>query len=88
MSPVTTTSSTHDDDVCLVEICANELWGGVYCTLPPGHAGSHESGPSSEGGCALTWRAAVEPTPAAVRPTGAQLESFLRMVRGAAVAHR
>ncbi|MDB4961232.1 MAG: hypothetical protein JWP01_1231 [Myxococcales bacterium] len=87
-APTTSTSTTHDDEVGLVEICADELWGGVYCTLPPGHAGSHESVPSSEGGCSLTWRAAVAPTPAAVRASSEQLESFLRMVRGAPVAHR
>lgn len=70
----------------LVEVCADELWGGVYCTLPPGHAGSHESSPSHAGGCALTWRAdgsAQTPTV----PSPAHIDSFLRMVRGASAHH-
>lgn len=70
----------------LVEICADELWGGVYCNLPPGHAGSHESAPSHAGGCALTWRA--DPTPSKIElPEMPHIESFLRMVRSTSV-HR
>jgi hypothetical protein len=88
MIPAPTTTTTHEDEIGLVEICADELWGGVYCTLPPGHAGSHQSAPSTVSGCALTWRAATARTPESVSANAAQLESFLRMVRGATVAHR
>jgi hypothetical protein len=74
------------NEEALIEICADELWGGVYCSLPPGHAGSHESSPSHGGGCALTWRADATPPPAPL-PAMPHIESFLRMVRGAS-AHR
>jgi hypothetical protein len=70
----------------LVEVCADELWGGVYCTLPPGHAGSHESSPSHDGGCALTWRAKVTQVTHEL-PSNVHLDSFLKMVRSA-TAHR
>lgn len=76
---------TADEDA-LVEICADELWDGVYCMLPPGHAGSHESAPSSAGGCALTWRADATPSKIEL-PAMPHIESFLRMVRSASV-HR
>ena len=70
----------------LVEVCADELWGGVYCTLPPGHAGSHESAPSHIGGCTLTWRAHGTAAPETV-PSPAHIDSFLRMVRSATAHH-
>jgi len=63
----------------LVEVCADELWGGVYCTLPPGHAGSHESSPSQAGGCALTWRAHVSAS-TTTAPSPAHIESFLQLL--------
>ena len=63
----------------LVEVCADELWGGVYCSLPPGHPGSHESSPSHTGGCALTWRANVSAATTTV-PSPAHIESFLQLL--------
>jgi len=63
----------------LVEVCADELWGGVYCSLPPGHAGSHESSPSRIGGCALTWRAQVT-TATETAPSSEHLHSFLQLL--------
>ncbi len=80
------TTNASDDADGLIEICADELWGGVYCTLPPGHAGSHESAPSHEGGCALTWRAdgaATKP----VRPSAAHIDSFLLMLARTSYDH-
>jgi len=38
-----------------VELCENELWKGLQCTLRKGHLGPHYS-PPSIGGCALSWR--------------------------------
>ena len=78
MEPMPKPMIISDDEPALVEICADELWGGVYCTLPPGHHGSHESAPSHDGGCALTWRAAMpaKPTP----PSAAHIDSFLQML--------
>ena len=74
------------EEEALVEICADELWTDVYCMLPPGHAGSHESAPSHSGGCALTWRA--DPTPAApTRPSAAHIDSFLQMLSKTAYDH-
>ena len=64
----------------LIEICADELWGGVYCTLPPGHAGSHQSAPSHCGGCSLTWRADATP-PSPTTPSPAHIDSFLQMLQ-------
>ncbi|MBA3457910.1 MAG: hypothetical protein H0T42_32810 [Deltaproteobacteria bacterium] len=61
----------------LIEVCADELWGGVYCTLPPGHHGSHESAPSHDGGCALTWRADATPVKPAA-PSTAHIDAFLK----------
>jgi len=67
------------DEEVLTEICADELWGGVYCTLPPGHCGSHESAPSQDGGCALTWRADATPTKATTQ-SQPHIESFLKLL--------
>lgn len=74
------------EEALLEEICADELWGGVYCTLPPGHCGSHASAPSHIGGCELTWSAQVSAKPAL--PSPAHIDSFLRMVRSATPQHR
>jgi len=74
------------EESLLEEICADELWGGVYCSLPPDHCGSHMSTPSHDGGCELTWSAKVTAKP--VQPSPAHIESFLRMVRSATVQHR
>jgi hypothetical protein len=75
---------THQDPIeaHLVEVCAEELWEGVYCVLPPDHTGSHVSA-ASHGGCSFTWRS---PTVAATAnqdapATGATLDSFLRLMR-------
>lgn len=74
------------EESLLEEICADELWGGVYCALPPDHAGSHASTPSHVGGCELTWSAKLAAKPA--EPSTAHIESFLRMVRSATVQPR
>lgn len=66
-------------EASVVEICAEELWDGVYCTLPPGHDGSHVSD-ASDGGCSLTWRAQPATRGEDV-DGGARLDSFLRMMR-------
>lgn len=68
-----------DAEQGLIEVCADELWGGVYCSLPPGHHGSHESAPSHDGGCALTWRADATPAKPTA-PSTAHIESFLQML--------
>lgn len=75
-----------DEEQGLVEVCADELWGGVYCTLPPGHCGSHESAPSHDGGCALTWRADATPAEP-TRPSAAHIDSFLLMLSKTAYDH-
>lgn len=75
------------EEALLEEICADELWGGVYCTLPPGHCGSHASTPAHDGGCELTWSAKASAK--AEQPSPAHIESFLRMVRSATASqHR
>ena len=76
----------NEDTDGLVEICADELWGGVYCTLPPDHGGSHESAPSHEGGCALTWRADATPAKP-TRPSAAHIDSFLQLLSRAQYDH-
>ena len=63
----------------LVEVCADELWEGVYCTKAPGHDGSHESTPSP-GGCAFTWRSHGHETHDTTSH-GTRLDSFLRLMR-------
>jgi hypothetical protein len=35
--------------------CSCQLWEGVRCVLPAGHAGSHFR-PASDEGCELRWR--------------------------------
>jgi hypothetical protein len=36
-------------------MCSCQLWEGVRCVLPAGHAGSHFR-PASDEGCELRWR--------------------------------
>jgi hypothetical protein len=38
--------------------CSCELWEGVRCVLPGGHAGSHFR-PATDHGCELRWRSSV-----------------------------
>ncbi len=65
----------------LVEICAEELWDGVYCTKEPGHTGSHESS-ASDGGCSFTWSShAHNGHSTATGNDRKQLDSFLRLMR-------
>ncbi len=68
-------------DAHVIEVCAEELWDGVYCVLPPGHTGSHVSA-ASHGGCSFTWRSPIAPVTEEVPSAGgASLDSFLRLMR-------
>lgn len=70
-------------EASVIEVCAEELWDGVYCVLPPGHVGSHVSD-ASTGGCSLTWSGARS-TPVDEHGDTARLDSFLRMMRAGTV---
>lgn len=67
-------------DAHVIEVCAEELWDGVYCVLPPGHTGSHVSA-ASHGGCSFTWRSPTVTANEEPTTTGATLDSFLRLMR-------